>query len=209
MRTQLLIGGLVGFLIVSPGGWVMAETGADRDPTAVKTLKKATFAGGCFWCMEAPFEQLEGVVSVRAGYSGGTKADPTYEEVSLGTTGHAEALEITYDPSKVSYASLLDVFWRNVDPTTPNQQFADVGSQYRTVIFYHDEEQRRLALKSKADMERSGKVHRPIVTEIVLVGVFYQAEDYHQNYHKKNPLRYKLYRKGSGREDYINKVWGQ
>lgn len=169
---------------------------------------KATFAGGCFWCMEPPFEQLAGVASVTPGYTGGTTANPTYEAVCAGTTGHAEAIEVVYDPAQLTYATLLEVFWRNIDPTTPNQQFADVGSQYRTAIFYHTDEQRRLALDSKKQLERLGKFKQPIVTEIVPASTFYPAEDYHQDYYKKNPLRYKLYRIGSGREGYLKKTWG-
>ena len=170
-------------------------------------LDTATFAGGCFWCMEPPFEKLEGVVSVTSGYTGGTEPNPTYEQVSSGKSGHAEAVQIVYDSSKVSYERLLEVFWMNVDPTTPNAQFADHGSQYRTAIFYHDEEQRRLAEASKEALAHSGKFDKPLVTEITPASTFYPAEDYHQDYYKKNPLRYKLYRAGSGREGYLQKVW--
>ncbi len=175
-----------------------------------ENLKKATFAGGCFWCMEPPYEKLQGVVSVVSGYTGGTKINPTYEEVSSGMTGHAEAVEVSYDSTAISYEELLDVFWRNIDPTTPNKQFADVGSQYRTAIFYHDEEQKRLALASKDAQEKSGRYKEyPIVTEIVSAAEFYPAEDYHQDYYKKNALHYNLYRTGSGREAYLEKVWGK
>ncbi|MBI3088597.1 MAG: peptide-methionine (S)-S-oxide reductase MsrA [Candidatus Omnitrophica bacterium] len=172
------------------------------------TTKTATFAGGCFWCMEGPFEQLEGVQAVIAGYTGGANANPTYEEVSSGATGHAEAVQLTYDPSTVSYDTLLDVFWRNIDPTQVDGQFADHGRQYRTAVFYHDEEQQRLAEASKAQLAASGTFDKPIVTEIAPASAFYPAEDYHQDYYKKNPLRYKLYRVGSGREGYLKKTWG-
>ena len=176
--------------------------------TTATTSDTATFAGGCFWCMEAPFEQLDGVKAVVSGYTGGTTTNPTYEDVSSGATGHAEAVQITYDPSKISYEKLLEVFWRNVDPTTPNAQFADHGTQYRTAIFYHTDEQRHLADASKQQLEHSRKFSAPIVTEIVPASEFYPAEDYHQDYYKKNPLRYNLYRSGSGRDAYLRKTWG-
>ncbi len=172
------------------------------------TVNTATFAGGCFWCMEPPFEKLPGVLSVTSGYTGGTKDHPTYEEVCSGTTGHAEAVQIRYDTATISYNDLLEVFWRNIDPTTPNRQFSDVGTQYRTAIFTHDEEQRRLALESKERLQQSGKFARPIVTETVPASTFYPAEDYHQDYYKKNPLRYHLYRIGSGRDAYLKRTWG-
>ena len=169
----------------------------------------ATFAGGCFWCMEPPFERLPGVISVTAGYTGGTKANPTYEEVCAGTTGHAESVQIVYDPSAITYDQLLEVFWRNIDPTTPNRQFADVGDQYRTAIFSHTQEQQRMAEASKAMLQQSGKFAGPLVTEIVPASTFYPAEEYHQDYYKKNPFRYTLYRMGSGRDAYLHKVWGR
>ncbi len=172
-------------------------------------LKRAIFAGGCFWCMQPPFDQTEGVVSTRVGYAGGTKKDPTYEEVSSGTTGHAEVIEAAYDPSKVSYEKLLDTFWKNIDPTTKNQQFADRGPQYRTAIFYLDEEQKQLALESKKKIEESGMYDRPIVTEISHAGEFYPAEDYHQKYYKKSKVHYELYKEGSGRVSYLRKMWGK
>jgi peptide methionine sulfoxide reductase msrA/msrB len=171
-------------------------------------LEKATFAGGCFWCMEPPFEKLDGVIEVISGYTGGHKENPTYEEVSAGGTGHVEAVQITYDPSKVTYSDLLDVFWRQIDPTDPNGQFVDRGSQYRSVIFYHDEEQKILANQSKEALAKSGRYDKPIVTEIVEASVFYEAEDYHQDYYKKNPIRYKYYRYNSGRDQYLKKIRG-
>ena len=184
-----------------------------QSPTASQAndgeLKKATFAGGCFWCMEPPFDELEGVVSTTSGYTGGNKLRPTYEEVSAGVTGHAEAVEVLYDPSKIGYAQLLEVFWRNVDPLTPNRQFCDNGSQYRTAIFYHDDEQERLARESKERLEQSGWFDDPIVTEINRARIFYPAEKYHQDYYTKNPLRYKLYRWSCGREKRLEQVWGE
>ena len=171
-------------------------------------LKTATFAGGCFWCVEADFEKVEGVIEVISGYTGGQRANPTYQEVAAGTTEHAEAVQVIYDPQKVSYSQLLDVFWRHVDPTDPGGQFVDRGSQYRPGIFYHDEEQKRLAHESKAAMDKSGRFSRPIATEITMLTTFYRAEAYHQDYYKKNGIRYKLYRSGSGRDTFLKKTWG-
>jgi peptide methionine sulfoxide reductase msrA/msrB len=174
----------------------------------VNNLPTATFAGGCFWCVEADFEKVRGVVEVVSGYTGGHKDNPTYEEVSGGGTGHVEAVQVFYDPEKVSYQELLEVFWRHVDPTDPDGQFVDRGSQYRTVIFYHDDEQRRLAEESKRALEASGRFDKPIVTEIVKFTKFFRAEDYHQDYYKNHPLRYKYYRWNSGRDQFLKKVWG-
>lgn len=174
-----------------------------------ENYRKATFAGGCFWCMEPPFDKLEGVISTTSGYTGGIQENPTYEQVSAGKTGHAEAVEVLYDPGKVSYRKLLEVFWRQINPTTPDRQFVDVGSQYRPAIFYHNEEQRRMAEESKEEMASSGRFDGPVVIEIVPAGPFWQAEDYHQDYYMKNPIRYKFYRYGSGRDQYLEKVWGK
>ncbi len=171
-------------------------------------LEKAVFAGGCFWCMQRPFDELEGVVSTVVGYTGGHKDGPAYKEVCSGETGHTEAIEIQYDPKLITYSKLLDVFWRNIDPTTSNRQFADVGSQYRTTIFYHNEEQKQLAELSKNEMGRSGTHNKPIVTEIVQASVFFNAEEYHQKYYQKCPDRYERYSAGSGRERYLHKTWG-
>jgi peptide methionine sulfoxide reductase msrA/msrB len=173
-----------------------------------KQLRTATFAGGCFWCIEVDFEKVDGMTEAISGYTGGQKENPTYEEVSAGGTGHMEAVQVVYDPKKVSYKELLDVFWRHVDPTDPGGQFVDRGSQYRTAIFYHDEEQRHLAEESKRELEKSGRFDRPIVTEIVKFTQFYRAEDYHQDYYKTHALRYKFYRWNSGRDQFLNKVWG-
>jgi peptide-methionine (S)-S-oxide reductase len=169
----------------------------------------ATFAGGCFWCMEPPFDKIDGVLATTSGYTGGSKVDPTYPEVSAGGTGHAEAVQITYDPARVSYEQLLEVFWRNVDPLDAGGQFCDRGSQYRTGIFVHDDEQRRLAEQSKQALIDSKRFNRPIVTEIVAAGPFYPAEDYHQDYYQKNPLRYKFYRWNCGRDQRLAEVWGE
>ncbi|MEW6201882.1 MAG: peptide-methionine (S)-S-oxide reductase MsrA [bacterium] len=169
-------------------------------------LEKATFAGGCFWCMEPPFEEIEGVVEVISGYTGGNKKNPTYQEVSSGRTGHAEAVMVIFDPSKVSYEELLDVFWRNINPTDPGGQFVDRGTQYRTAVFYHNEEQKRLALKSKEELERSGRYDEPVVTEIIKFTEFFRAEEYHQDFYKKDPKKYKSYSNLSGRDQYLRKI---
>ena len=176
--------------------------------TESKNLKTATFAGGCFWCMESDFEKVSGVVEAVSGYTGGQKQNPTYEEVSAGGTGHAEAVQVTYDPAKITYKELLDVFWRHVDPTDAGGQFVDRGSQYRTAIFYHDEEQKRIAEDSREQMEKSSRFSAPIVTEIVPLTEFYPAEDYHQDYYRHNPLRYRFYRLGSGRDQFLKSTWG-
>jgi peptide-methionine (S)-S-oxide reductase len=176
-------------------------------PSARAEEALATFAGGCFWCMEPPFEALPGVVSVTSGYTGGSKASPSYEEVSEGGTGHAESVEIVYDPARVSFEKLLDVFWHNVDPTVADRQFCDVGSQYRTAIFVHGAEQRKAAEASLAEVQR--KLGAPVKTQIVDAGPFYRAEDYHQDYYKKNPLRYRYYRSGCGRDARLREVWGE
>jgi peptide methionine sulfoxide reductase msrA/msrB len=170
--------------------------------------KIATFAGGCFWCTEADFEKIPGVVKVISGYTGGQKDHPTYEEVSSGTTGHVEAVQVYYDPSKVSYETLLDFFWRHIDPTDSGGQFVDRGKQYQSVIFYHNEEQKNLAERSKEALNRSGKFAKPIATEIRPFIKFFEAEEYHQDYYKKNPLRYRYYRHGSGRDRFLEKTWG-
>ena len=170
---------------------------------------KATFAGGCFWCMESPFDKQDGVVSVTVGYTGGQKKNPTYEEVSAGGTGHTESVQIVYDPAKISYAKMLDIFWRNVDPLTRDAQFCDHGTQYRSAIFYHDEEQKKLAEASKKALEESKRFSSPIVTEIVPASEYHLAEEYHQHYYKKNPVRYKVYRYNCGRDHRLRQLWGE
>ncbi len=193
----ILIAGLAVMIMMQPNA--AAET----------KYEKAIFAGGCFWCMEPPFEKLDGVKEVISGYTGGHKENPTYKEVSAGGTGHLESVEIIYDPTKVSHEKLLDVFWRQIDPTDAGGQFGDRGSQYRSAIFYLDEEQKKLAEKSRDELAASGRFEKPIVTEILPAGKFYRAEGYHQDYYKKNPIRYKIYRFGSGRDKFLDRVWGK
>jgi peptide methionine sulfoxide reductase msrA/msrB len=173
------------------------------------TLEKAVFAGGCFWCSEADFEKLPGVVKVVSGYAGGPEENPTYRDVSSGTTGHVEAVEIHYDPSVITYEELLDAFWKHIDPTDGGGQFADRGPQYRSVIFFRDDEQKRSAEQSREALERSGKFKEPIATELKRFTNFYEAEEYHQDYYKKSSLKYKIYRSGSGRDRFLNSVWGE
>jgi peptide-methionine (S)-S-oxide reductase len=172
-------------------------------------LEKATFAGGCFWCMEHPFDELPGVVSVTSGYTGGQKRNPTYKDVSAGGTGHAEAVQVVYDPAKVGYEKLLAVFWHNIDPTAEDRQFCDSGDQYRSAIFFYTEEQRRLAVKSKEALEKNKPFRESVVTEITKASEFYPAEEYHQHYYKKNPIRYKYYRTGCGRDHRLKELWGK
>jgi peptide methionine sulfoxide reductase msrA/msrB len=174
---------------------------------AAATLATATFAGGCFWCMEPPFEKLDGVRSIRSGYIGGQLPDPTYDQVSSGRSGHLEAIQITYDPQRVKYETLLNVFWRQIDPTDDGGSFVDRGPQYRSAVFYHDETQKALAEASKKAIDQSGRFGRPVVTRILPYTIFYPAEEYHQGYSKKNPGRYKMYRAGSGRDRFIADAW--
>jgi peptide-methionine (S)-S-oxide reductase len=181
---------------------------AQQKPGTPATAK-ATFAGGCFWCMEPPYDKLPGVISTISGYMGGKTRNPTYEQVSSGASGHAEVVQVEYDPSKVSYEKLLEVFWHNVDPTQRDGQFCDHGSQYRTAIFYHSEEQRKLAEASKAALQKNKPFKGEIVTEIAAAPEFYRAEEYHQDFYKKNPARYKLYRTGCGRDARLQALWGR
>ena len=206
MRTFLML--LASWVVWGHLGVAFAEPDPQRVDTGMRQTETATFAGGCFWCMEGPFDKLDGVIETTVGYTGGTEEHPTYQDVSSGTTGHCESVEITYDPSKVTYQKLLEVFWRQIDPTQVDGQFADQGRQYRTAIFYRDETQKRLALESKARLEQSGKFEQPIVTEFIPVSTFYPAEDYHQDYYKQHPLQYRLYRIGSGRDGYLKTTWG-
>src|SRR3989344_5139032 len=177
---------------------VMAE---DKNP------KIATLAGGCFWCIQHPFDAAPGVVKTVVGFTGGDKTNPTYEEVASGTTVHKEAMQVYFDPKKISYEKILDIFWMQIDPTDAGGQFVDRGNQYTSAIFYHSEEQKKSALKSKEKLEKSGQFNKPVVTEIKEVGAFYPAEDYHQKYYEKNPLRYKFYRFNSGRDQFLKKSW--
>lgn len=188
---------------------VLAVCNGDAAGDEPASLEKATFAGGCFWCMEHPFDELPGVISVTSGYTGGQQKNPTYEEVSAGSTGHAEAVQVVFDPKRIDYGKLLDVFWRNIDPTVKDRQFCDIGSQYRSAIFYHGEAQHRLALESKAALDKNKPFPQPIVTEIVAASEFYPAEEYHQHYYKKNPIRYKYYRFSCGRDQRLKELWGK
>ena len=198
IRIGLVIGCILSSLLSSGTGWAGDQPG----------LAKAVFAGGCFWCMEEVFENVDGVVSVVSGYMGGQLANPSYEQVSAGGTGHAESVEVRYDPAKVTYAKLLEAFWKNVDPLTPNAQFCDHGSQYRSAIFYLDDEQKRLAEESKQAIEQAKRFQFPIVTQIVKAAQFYPAEDYHQDFYKKNPIRYKFYKYSCGRAQRLEDLWG-
>ena len=168
----------------------------------------ATFAGGCFWCMEPPYDKLPGVKATISGYMGGRTPNPSYQQVTSGTTGHTEVVHVVYDPAKVPYAKLLEVFWVNIDPTVKDRQFCDAGSQYRTGIFFHDDAQRKAAERSKADLEKSKPFKEAIVTPVEMAGVFYPAEEYHQDYYRKNPVRYQIYRNGCGRDARLRQLWG-
>ncbi|HET6278620.1 MAG TPA: peptide-methionine (S)-S-oxide reductase MsrA [Candidatus Polarisedimenticolia bacterium] len=191
--------------------YLAAWSGGPSHATAPITevpYRIATFASGCFWCMEPPFDAVDGVLATISGYTGGQAAHPTYEQVSLGGTGHVEAVEVRFDPARVTYRQLLEVFWRNIDPLARDRQFCDAGTQYRSAIYYHDEEQRRLAVASLEALAGSGRFDLPIATEIVPASTFYPAEEYHQDYYRKNPLRYKFYRYGCGRDGRLAELWG-
>ena len=205
LATIAALAGAAVFAQVSTSG--AKTTPATKAPASGKTAR-AIFAGGCFWCMEGPFDKLDGVISTTSGYTGGSKKAPTYQEVSSGYTGHAEAVEIVYDPAKVSYERLLDVFWHNIDPITKDRQFCDGGSQYRSGIFYVDDAQKVAAEMSKAAVDKSKPFKGAIVTEITAATQFYPAEDYHQDYYIKNPIRYKFYRTGCGRDARLTELWG-
>lgn len=191
-------------IIILVGGCTMEEQMSEEE---MEKFDQATFAGGCFWCIEASFELVDGVKAAISGYTGGDLENPTYEQVSTGETGHREAVRVVYDSSKVSYEELLDLFWRQIDPTDDEGSFADRGFQYTSAIYYHNDEQKEIAEKSKMDLAKSGKFDKPIVTEILPVKKFYVAEDYHQDYAQKRTIRYKAYRKGSGRDDFIKENW--
>jgi len=183
-----------------------SNAASDTDKTQYQT---ATFAGGCFWCMEPPFDELDGVISTTSGYTGGHSKDPTYKEVSRGGTGHAEVIQVIYDPARISYDELLNVFWHNIDPTNANGQFCDWGNQYRSEIYYHDAEQEKLAKQSKAALIELKPFDAPVVTSVTAATSFYPAEDYHQDYYMKNPVRYKFYRYGCGRDKQLEELWGK
>ena len=206
MRNEFIFGVIV---LVTLGSWITLNNkkGDIIEEVDFENLKVATFAGGCFWCMEASFEAREGVEEAISGYTGGTVEDPTYAQVTSGQTGHYEAVQVYYEPEIVSYEVLLDVFWRSIDPTDNEGQFADKGTQYRAAIFYHDEEQRALAEEDKDQLDSSGIFDKPIVTEIHPYITFYQAEEYHQDYYKKNVMGYNSYKELSGRLDFFEKYW--
>jgi peptide-methionine (S)-S-oxide reductase len=189
--------------------WLIFAVALAVAPVQAQQAEKAIFAAGCFWCTEEAFEKVPGVISAVSGYTGGTVKNPTYEQVSSGRTGHAEAVEVTFDPKKVSYEQLLDVFWVNHDPTVTNRQFCDSGTQYRPAIFYLSDEQKRLAEASKAKWDKMKPFKQPILTEITKAGPFYPAEDYHQDYYKKNPLQYRFYVSGCGRYQRLDSLWGE
>ena len=194
-------------LLVSSAATAPPPPSAERT-APVPAAERATFAGGCFWCVEAAFEGMAGVLSVTSGFSGGPEKNPTYEMVSSGTTGHAEAVQVVFDPKRISYSRLLDLFWHNIDPTQADGQFCDHGRQYRSAIFWEGETQRRLAEDSKRALEASKRLKRPIVTQIVRFTAFYPAEQYHQDYYKKNPADYGAYRLGCGRDRRLREIWG-
>jgi peptide-methionine (S)-S-oxide reductase len=200
---------LLALLLATAAPIGAAEALNQPTPPAPPGYAKATFAGGCFWCMEAPFDALPGVQSVVPGYTGGSFKNPSYEQVSSGGTGHAEAVEIVYDPKQISYEKLLYVFWRNIDPVTRNRQFCDGGEQYRSAVFWHDEEQKKLAESTRKELDAAGRFKTPIVTEIVPASTFYLAEEYHRQYYKKNPIRYNFYRRGCGRDARLEELWGE
>jgi peptide-methionine (S)-S-oxide reductase len=189
-------------------GWGQAQTAAPAAATGTAQTAKAIFAGGCFWCVESDFDRVPGVISTTSGYTGGKTANPTYEQVSSHTTGHAESVQIVFDPAKVSYEQLVQHFWHTIDPTTKDRQFCDVGSPYRTAIFPVDAEQMKIATASRAALEKSKPFKDPVVTEVTMAGPFYPAEEYHQDYYKKNPVRYKYYRLTCGRDARVKELWG-
>jgi peptide-methionine (S)-S-oxide reductase len=195
--------------LLSAAGLAAALAQTAPSTSAPAKTATATFAGGCFWCVEADFDKVKGVISTTSGYIGGKTPNPTYQQVSAGGTGYAEAVEIVYDPAKVTYEKLLEVFWRNIDPVAKDRQFCDSGDQYRSAIFYHDAEQRRLADASKQTIESSGRFKAPIQTQIVMATKFYPAEDYHQDFYLKNSTKYKFYRWNCGRDQRLEEIWGK
>jgi peptide-methionine (S)-S-oxide reductase len=207
MKRHVLIS--LFFIILLLTGVSLAAVNDAAQGADGRRLEKATFAGGCFWCMEEALDKVDGVISTTSGYAGGKKKNPTYEDVSTGETGHAEAVEVVYDPAKVRYAKLLEVFWRNIDPTTPDRQFCDNGLQYRSAIFYHNKTQKRLAEESKKTLVKAKPFKGPIVTEIVPASQFYSAEEYHQDFYQKNPIRYRLYKYNCGRAQRLQELWGE
>jgi peptide methionine sulfoxide reductase msrA/msrB len=203
MKKSMLIAGLMFF------AFSCTQSEGKEKTVMTNNQQTAVFAGGCFWCMEAAFSGEKGVIKAVSGYTGGSVANPSYEQVCSGTTGHYEAVEVTFDPALISYERLLDIFWRNIDPTDPSGQFSDRGRQYRTAIFYKDENQKKAAVVSKNRLENSGMFDKPVATEILPATVFYKAEDYHQNYARTCPVKYRLYKEGSGRKGWLEKTWGK
>ena len=199
-------------LLMAAAGWSLAQTAVPaaplQAPTAAAATARAVFAGGCFWCVEADFDKVGGVLSTTSGYTGGNVPNPTYEQVSGKHTGHAEAVEIVFDPKKVTYEQLVEHFWRTIDPTTKDRQFCDAGSPYRTAIYAQDAAQLKAAQASKVALEKAKPFKEPVVTEIVMGGPFYPAEEYHQDYYKKNPVRYNYYRLSCGRDASLQELWG-
>ena len=204
MRTTLTVFAL---LLAALAGSAQAQSTPAAKGAAATA--KATFAGGCFWCMEEVYDKVPGVIATVSGYMGGHTKNPTYEQIGTGRTGHAEVVQVEYDPAKVSYAKLLEVFWRNIDPTQKDAQFCDQGSQYRSGIFFHNEEQRQLAEASRVALQKNKPFRGEIVTEVTKAPMFYAAEDYHQDFHLKNPTRYKFYKTGCGREARLEQLWGK
>lgn len=203
-----IVFGLLAILGIAAIGLTSAADKKDGEMSALTQSATAIFAGGCFWCTESDFEKLPGVISAESGYTGGQKVNPTYEEVSAGSTGHAEAVRVTYDPAKVGYAQLVEYFWQTIDPTVKDQQFCDFGNQYRSAIFVGNDAEKKIAEDSRAALQATGRF-KSIQTEIVAASVFYPAEDYHQDYYKKNPIRYKYYRNGCGRDARLEELWGK
>ena len=207
MKPRNVLRGIAAIVLAGAAALASAQTKPAAQATPPGT-SRAIFAGGCFWCVEADFDKIDGVVSTTSGYIGGTVANPTYEQVAAKVTGHAEAVEVVFDPRRISYEKLVDYFWRTIDPTTKDRQFCDSGSPYRTGIFALDGEQLHAAQASKAKLEKNKPFKEPIVTEITMATKFYPAEDYHQDYYKKNPLRYNYYRNGCGRDARLKELWG-
>lgn len=205
MKKSLLFMALLALISAAPSS---AQNVSKKQPAAAPKFEKATFAGGCFWCMQPPFDYAKGVVSTVVGYTGGKEKNPTYKQVSSGSTGHRESVQVTFDPAQISYDQLLDIFWRSFNPTQADGQFADIGPQYRAAVFYHSEEQKRLAEQSKGRLAKSGKFKKPIVTEILPASTFWPAEEYHQKYYLKDPADYNRYKVASGRAGFLHSVWG-
>ena len=188
---------------------LLNSVGSNAAEGPAPTLKSAIFAGGCFWCMQPPFDHAKGVVKTIVGYSGGTEANPTYQQVSSEKTGHRESIEVSYDTAQITYDQLLDIYWRNINPTQADGQFADIGSSYRAAIFYANDDEKKLAEASKERLAKLGKFQKPIVTEILPAMKFYPAEEYHQKYYLKNPVAFEAYHVGSGRVGYLERIWGK